>query len=79
MKIYDDLEDAFAGFAQRCGQLINLKCKKTCDIDTWCICEAVETIETKIEYDINDLSKKEKRKYIDKLYEKLNNQLMKVV
>tara|TARA_R110001583_G_scaffold112446_1_gene261837 strand:+ start:592 stop:783 length:192 start_codon:yes stop_codon:yes gene_type:complete len=61
------------------SQLINLKCKKTCDIDTWCICEAVETIETKIEYDINDLSKKEKRKYIDKLYEKLNNQLMKVI
>ena len=59
--------------------MIMLEGKKTCDIDTWCICEAVETIETKIEYDINDLSKKEKRKYIDKLYEKLNNQLMKVV
>ena len=60
-------------------ETVNLKCKKTCDVDIWCICEAVETIETKIEYDINDLSKKEKRKYIDKLYEKLNNQLMKVV
>ena len=60
-------------------EIVNLKCKKTCDVDIWCICEAVETIETKIEYDINDLSKKEKRKYIDKLYEKLNNQLMKVV
>ena len=41
------------------SQLINLKCKKTCDIDTWCICEAVETIETNIENDIDDLSKKE--------------------
>ena len=50
------------------SQLINLKCKKTCDIDTWCICEAVETIETNIENDIDDLSKKEKRKYLDKLY-----------
>ena len=57
------------------SQLINLKCKKTCGIDTWCICEAVETIETKIEYDINDLSKKEKRKYIDKLYEKNKRKL----
>ena len=39
------------------SQLINLKCKKTCDIDTWCICEAVDTIETNIENDIDDLSK----------------------
>ena len=29
--------------------------------------------------DIDNLSKKQKRKYIDKLYEKLNNQLMKVI
>ena len=60
-------------------EIVNLKCKKTCDVDIWCICEAVETIETKIENDIVDLSKKQKKKYIDKLYEKLNNQLRKVI
>jgi len=61
------------------NEIANLKCKKTCDVDIWCICEAVETIETKIENDIDNLSIKQKRKYIDKLYEKLNNQLMKVI
>ena len=60
-------------------EIVNLKCKKTCDVDIWCICEAVETIETKIENDIVDLSKKQKKKYIDKLYEKINNQLRKVI
>ena len=60
-------------------EIVNLKCKKTCDVDIWCICEAVETIETRIENDIVDLSKKQKKKYIDKLYEKLNNQLRKVI
>jgi len=29
--------------------------------------------------DIDDLSKKEKKEYIDKLYEKINNQLIKVI
>jgi hypothetical protein len=60
-------------------EIVNLKCKKTCDVDIWCICEAVETIETRIENDIVDLSKKQKKKYIDKLYEKINNQLRKVI
>ena len=61
------------------NEIANLKCKKTCDVDIWCICEAVETIETRIENDIVDLSKKQKKKYIDKLYEKINNQLRKVI
>ena len=61
------------------NNIISLNCKKNCDVDIWCICEAVETIETQIENDIDDLSKKEKREYIDKVYEKLNNQLMKVI
>jgi|TARA_E500000318_G_scaffold96654_1_gene97124 hypothetical protein len=61
------------------SEIVSLNCKKNCDADIWCVCEAVETIETKIENDIDDLSKKEKKEYLDKLYEKLNNQLMKVL
>ena len=42
-----------------------------CDGMEWCICEAVETIQTHIEVDIVDLSDEDKKKYFDKLQKKI--------
>ena len=42
-----------------------------CDAMEWCICEAVETIQTHIEVDIVDLSEDDKKKYFDKLQQKI--------
>ena len=42
-----------------------------CDDLNWCICEAVETIQTHIEVDIVDLSEEDKKKYFDRLQQKI--------
>ena len=42
-----------------------------CDDLKWCICEAVETIQTHIEVDIVDLSEEDKKKYFDRLQQKI--------
>jgi len=42
-----------------------------CDVMEWCICEAVETIQTHIEVDIVDLSEEDKKKYFEKLQQKI--------
>ena len=47
------------------------RCEKTCDADEWCICEAVQLIETNIEDDIKDLSEKEKEEYLLYLHERI--------
>ena len=39
------------------------KCQSICDIVNWCICEAVQSLETQIEKDMKDLSVKEKKYY----------------
>ena len=42
-----------------------------CNVDSWCICEAVEMIQANIEEDLEGLSKEWKKKYFDKLDEKI--------
>ena len=42
-----------------------------CTVDSWCMCEAVESIQTNIEEDLVGLSKEWKRKYFNKLDEKI--------
>ena len=49
------------------------KCQSICDIDDWCMCEAVQSLETKIEEDIKDLSLKDKKNYFSFLNEIKNN------
>ena len=46
---------------------MSAECKVICHIDKWCICEAVQTIEFYIERDIEDLSRKDKVRYFEKL------------
>lgn len=52
------------------------KCQSICDIDDWCMCEAVQSLETKIEEDIKDLSLKDKKNYFSFLNEIINNYIL---
>ena len=49
------------------------KCQSICDIDDWCMCEAVQSLETKIEEDIKDRALKDKKNYFSFLNEIINN------
>ena len=46
----------------------NYECTVVCDINKWCMCESIQFMERKIESDIEDLSIKEKERYLDQLY-----------
>ena len=42
-----------------------------CDALNWCICEAVENIQEHIEVDVVDLSQEDKKKYFERLQQKI--------
>ena len=47
------------------------ECEDQCYEYEWCMCEAVETIQSHIEIDIVDLSETDKKKYFKQLNKKI--------